>query len=111
MEDVLRPDAFGGKPSWSHLPLVFMNGCGTAGFDHDNAAKFIETFILSKRAAAVIGTETTIAERLAVEAAETFLQDLLPATPPATHCCDCAACCLRRTIPSACCTRCTAARV
>ena len=77
VEDVLLPADFGGKPVWTHAPLVFINGCSTVGFDPYAPSEFIREFIRAKHAAAVVGTETTIVEMLAVEAAKSFLQELI----------------------------------
>jgi hypothetical protein len=77
IDDVLYPADFGGKPPWTHAPLVFINGCSTAGFSPYAPSEFIKQFIRAKHAAAVVGTETTIVETLAVEVAIAFLDVLL----------------------------------
>lgn len=77
IEDTLLPADFGGRPVWTHAPLVFINGCSTVGFNPYAPSKFIKQFIQAKHASAVVGTETTIVEMLATEVARVFLQDLL----------------------------------
>jgi hypothetical protein len=77
IDDVLFPADFGGKPVWTHSPLVFMNGCSTVGFNPYAPSEFIKQFIQAKHAAAVVGTETTIVEMLAMEVAKSFLEELL----------------------------------
>ena len=62
---------------WTHAPLGFINGCSTVGFSPYAPSKFIKRFIQAKHASAVVGTETTIVEMLAIEVAKSFLQDLL----------------------------------
>ena len=47
------------------------------GFSPYAPSKFIKQFIQAKHAAAVVGTETTIVETLAIEVAKSFLKDLL----------------------------------
>jgi hypothetical protein len=79
--DILVPADFGGRPVWTHGPLVFLNGCSTVGFNPYAPSEFIKQFVRAKRAAAVIGTETTIIEMLATEVAEFFLADLLAGLP------------------------------
>ena len=77
IEDVLLPADFGGKPVWTHAPLVFINGCSALGFNPYAPSEFIKQFIRAKHAAAVVGSETTIVEMLAMEAAKSFLEGLL----------------------------------
>jgi hypothetical protein len=77
LEDVLLPADFGGRPVWTHAPLIFINGCSTVGSSPYAPSEFIKQFVRGKHAAAVVGTETTIVEMLAIEAAESFLQELI----------------------------------
>jgi hypothetical protein len=60
----------------SGRPLVFLNGCGTAGFSPVAPSQFIVKFVACG-AAAVIGTETTIWEQLAGEMSIAFLTRFL----------------------------------
>jgi hypothetical protein len=62
---------------WLHNPLVFLNGCGTAGFNPEAISPFIEKFVRDRRAAAVIGTEIPVWEQLAAEFARCFLESFL----------------------------------
>ncbi len=63
---------------WSRAPLVFMNGCDTAGgFNPNVPAELIRRFIAGRKASAVIGTEVTIWELLAGEMAKEFLSRFL----------------------------------
>jgi hypothetical protein len=76
VEDVLEAEDFAGK-AWKHGPLVFMNGCGTAGFSPYAPSAFIKRFIQGRDAAAVIGTEVTVWQVLATEFATEFLREFL----------------------------------
>jgi hypothetical protein len=62
---------------WLHHPLVFLNGCGTAGFNPEAISPFIEKFVRDRRAAGVIGTEIPVWEQLASEFARCFLENFL----------------------------------
>jgi hypothetical protein len=75
-DDVLEDSALSGR-QWTHAPLVFMNGCSTAGFSPYASAKFIKTFIRSRNASAVIGTEVSVWEVLAAGFAAKFLDAFL----------------------------------
>jgi hypothetical protein len=76
LDDVLvPPDLAGG--AWSREPLVFMNGCGTVGFNPCAPSEFIKKFIQGRAASAVIGTEVTVWEDLAHEVAEVFFEAFL----------------------------------
>jgi len=76
VEDVLEAREFAGK-NWTRAPLVFINGCSTAGFSPYAPSEFISQFIRGRKAAAVIGTEVTIWEALATEMAKQFLTAFL----------------------------------
>jgi hypothetical protein len=65
------------RAGWNHAPLVFLNGCGTAGFSNCSPSEFIKKFIQGCRAGAVIGSEVTVWERLAETFAEEFLRAFL----------------------------------
>ncbi len=71
-EDVIEAREFAGK-RWTRAPLVFINGCSTAGFSPYAPSEFITEFIKGRKAAAVIGTEVTVWEALATEMAKRFL--------------------------------------
>lgn len=62
---------------WQSAPLVFLNGCGTAGFSPYAPSDFVTHFVQKRNAAAVVGTEVTIWEALAGEMAELFMQRFL----------------------------------
>lgn len=66
-----------GRVKFSNAPLVFLNGCGTVGFTTAAPSAFIRSLVQNCRAAAVIGTETTIWEGLATEMAIAFLARFL----------------------------------
>lgn len=70
-----------GHPAWPHRPLVFLNGCRTAGFTPDALSPFIETFVRDRRAAGVIGTEISVWEQVATEIATRFLGGFLTGKP------------------------------
>ena len=74
--DVLEAMQFAGG-AWTHKPLVFINGCGSAGFSPYAPSEFIAQFIQGRRASAVIGTEVTVWEALATEMATSFLRHFL----------------------------------
>ena len=74
--DVLAARAFAGE-HWTHAPLVFINGCSTAGFSPYAPSEFIKQFIQGRGASAVIGTEVTVWEALATEVATSFLRAFL----------------------------------
>jgi hypothetical protein len=76
IDDVLEARQFAGR-AWTHAPLVFINGCSTAGFSPYAPSEFIKQFIQGRGASAVIGTEVTVWEVLATEVARTFLQGFL----------------------------------
>jgi hypothetical protein len=56
-------------------PLVFINGCHTAGFTPQSLLNFVDVFT-NANASGVIGTEIQVHERLATEVAETFFRHL-----------------------------------
>ena len=62
---------------WQHHPLVFLNGCGTAGFNPGAISPFIEKFVQDRRAGGVIGTEIPVWEQLASEFSRRFLENFL----------------------------------
>jgi CHAT domain-containing protein len=65
---------------WPDAPLVFMNGCDTAGFSPAAPSDLVTRFIHGRHASAVIGTEVTIWELLAGEMAGLFLKRFLAGT-------------------------------
>ena len=79
-DDVLEDADFVGR-NWAHAPLVFLNGCSTAGFSPYASSKFITMFIRGRKAAAVIGTEVTVWEVLATGFATAFLEAFLDRKP------------------------------
>jgi hypothetical protein len=67
------------NPHWElSRPLVFVNGCHTAELTPDALVNFVDTFA-GVYAAGVIGTEISVHQRLANEAASTFFGYLLAA--------------------------------
>lgn len=62
---------------WRNSPLVFLNGCATAGFSPTAPSEFIVRFVQGRKAAAVIGTEVSTWELLADAMATAFLQAFL----------------------------------
>jgi predicted acylesterase/phospholipase RssA len=54
-------------------PLVFINGCHTAGLSPEVALDFVTAFVQKSAASGVIGTEVTVFEDLAVEFAMALL--------------------------------------
>ena len=69
------------KPHWPTRPLVFINGCHTTALTPDVPLEFVSLFLEMSEASAVIGTEITIFEPLAVAFAEAFLPRFLAGTP------------------------------
>ena len=69
--------------TWENRPLVFINGCETAGFAPDALSPFIVKFVEDFGAAGVIGTEVPVWEPLARELAELFLPLFLGGMPAA----------------------------
>jgi hypothetical protein len=66
---------------WTHHPLVFLNGCRTAGFSPKALSPFIVKLTEGRGAAGVIGTEISVWEPLASEMALAFLEKFLTGTP------------------------------
>ena len=66
-----------GRPTWDHAPLVFMNGCSTAGFSPYAPSELVLAFVQGRHAAAVVGTEVTVWEMLAREFAMLFFEAFL----------------------------------
>lgn len=66
---------------WGNHPLVFLNGCQTAGFTPDALSPFIQTLVRDCGAAGVVGTEVTVWEVLAEEVAIGFLEAFLKGQP------------------------------
>lgn len=62
---------------WSHTPLVFLNGCGTAAFSPRTVSPFMTKFLEDFGAAAVLGTEAQVFEALAGDLALHFLRGFL----------------------------------
>jgi hypothetical protein len=73
----IRSDQLDHSTPWQHHPLVFLNGCGTAGFNPEAISPFIEKFVRDRGAAGVIGTEIPVWEQLASEFARCFLENFL----------------------------------
>ena len=71
----ISPGNFG-TVTWRHNPIVFINGCETAGFSPRALSPFVR-FFMGREAAGVIGTEVDVWEPLASEFAETFLEAFL----------------------------------
>lgn len=67
----------GFEPQWTHYPLVFLNGCRTAGFSPKALSPFIKKLVEDRWAAGVIGTEISVWEPLADEMALLFLEKFL----------------------------------
>ncbi|HSW26718.1 MAG TPA: hypothetical protein VLJ62_28445 [Burkholderiaceae bacterium] len=79
--ELIESSALRGK-DWTHGPLVFLNGCNTAGFRPYAPSTFIEKLIKGCKASAVIGTEVTVWEALAREFAETYFGAMLATRQP-----------------------------
>lgn len=62
---------------WKHHPLVFLNGCGTVGFDPAAMSPFVEAVVRDCGASGVIGTEIPVWEQMASEFACRFLDRFL----------------------------------
>jgi hypothetical protein len=84
IQTTARPEQGWIKPSdlargarWTHHPLVFLNGCGTAGFSADALSPFITTLVRDRWASGVVGTEIAVREALAREFARLFLSHFL----------------------------------
>lgn len=58
-------------------PLVLLNGCRTTAVDPSRPNNFVDTFIRRSFASAVIGTEITIFEPLAIRFAEHMLEEFV----------------------------------
>ncbi len=71
-------DLFQDSVSWSRSrPLVFINGCETAGLEPEQAIAFVRFFVRTASAAGMIGTQITVFEELACDFAETCLRRFL----------------------------------
>ena len=73
----LTASGFLNLPKWSHHPLVILNGCGTVGFSPDALSPFLKKLVDDLGAAGVLGTEVTVWEELATQAAKYFLERFL----------------------------------
>lgn len=62
---------------WTHHPLIFLNGCGTVGFNPEALSPFITTLVQNRGASGLIGTEIPVWEQLASEFAMSFLSNFL----------------------------------
>jgi hypothetical protein len=62
---------------WRHRPLVFLNGCATAGFRPDALSPFITRFVEDRQASGLIGTEVVVFETFASKFALLFLERFL----------------------------------
>lgn len=69
--------------SWARAPLVFMNGCSTAGFSASEPAELVRAFVQGRRASAVVGTEVSVRELLACEFALRFFDGFVRRRLPA----------------------------
>lgn len=65
---------------WLHHPLVFINGCHTAGFSPRALSPFVTLFV-GRGAAGVVGTEIDVWEPLAGEFALLFFREFLQGVP------------------------------
>lgn len=71
-------DLFQDSVSWTQShPLVFVNGCETAGLQPEQAIAFVRFFVRTAGAAGMIGTQITIFEQLACDFAEACLRGFL----------------------------------
>ena len=75
--DIVEAANLTGRREWSHKPLVFLNGCGTAGFSPAAPSEFVTSLIQGRKASAVIGTEVTVWPELATDVALSFLEHFL----------------------------------
>ncbi len=72
-------DLFQDSVSWSRSrPLVFINGCETAGLEPEQAIAFVRFFVRTASAAGMIGTQITVFEELACDFAETCFPPFHP---------------------------------
>ena len=74
---IIKPAALAHNQPWEHHPLVFLNGCGTAGFSPDALSPFITKLVRDRQASGVIGTEIPVWEPLASEFAKLFFEKFL----------------------------------
>jgi hypothetical protein len=74
-EEIRPADLTGGE--WQLRPLVFLNGCNTAGYSPRALSRFFQKLVDDRAAAGVIGTEITVREQLACEMAERFFLSFL----------------------------------
>lgn len=72
LHGLIEPQDFPAK-GFSLQPLVFLNGCQTAGFTPFAPAQFVVSLV-NRGASAVIGTEAVVWELLAVAVAERFFR-------------------------------------
>jgi hypothetical protein len=73
---IIRPSHLAAEP-WRHHPLVFLNGCRTAGFRPDALSPFISRLVEDRQASGVMGTEIPVFEPLAAELALLFFERFL----------------------------------
>jgi hypothetical protein len=69
----IKPADLSSSVRWEHHPLIFLNGCGTAGFSPDALSPFITALVEDRGAAGVVGTEIPVHEVFAREFARHFL--------------------------------------
>ncbi|CAA9366085.1 MAG: hypothetical protein AVDCRST_MAG89-4105 [uncultured Gemmatimonadetes bacterium] len=69
------------ESTWTHHPLVILNGCGTVGFSPDALSPFIPILVDDRGAAGLLGTEISVWEQLAGEFAEHFLRAFVSGEP------------------------------
>jgi hypothetical protein len=67
--------------TWSHHPLVVLNGCGTTGFSNTATSEFIAALVDARGAAAVVGADVPVAEVLAAEVGQTIVKAVLNGDP------------------------------
>jgi hypothetical protein len=77
----MRPADLSTGTVWVHQPLVFLNGCGTAGFSPDALSPFITAAVQDRGAAGVVGTEIPVWEYFAGDFSLRFVQSFLAGKP------------------------------
>ena len=74
-EEIKPADLTGDE--WRLRPLVFLNGCNTAGYSPRALSRFFQKLVDDRAAAGVVGTEITVREQLACEMAKRFFLSFL----------------------------------
>ena len=67
--------------TWDHHPLVFLNACRTGAFSPDALSAFVRRFVQDGQAGAVIATEVSVWEDLAVRFGKRFMRSFLAGVP------------------------------